>query len=111
MDTGIIFAIVLAILFLGGIAWLVIYSNRRVPGRTFNRQVSKCRSLQNRSGRPDTVKSLSLIIRLFGRNSSESEESRGVNRRLNLLAIALAPVLRRVSGLHGFNCAINGVFV
>jgi hypothetical protein len=31
MDTGIIFAVVLAVLFLGGIAWLVIYSNRRVP--------------------------------------------------------------------------------
>lgn len=33
MDTGIIFALVLGTLFIGAIAWLVIYSNRQQPQR------------------------------------------------------------------------------
>lgn len=33
MDTGIIFALVLAALFIGGIIWLVVYSNRQRPQR------------------------------------------------------------------------------
>lgn len=31
MDKGIIIAVVTAVVFLAGIAWIVIYSNRRVP--------------------------------------------------------------------------------
>lgn len=33
MDTGIIFALVLGSIFIGAIAWLVIYSNRQQPER------------------------------------------------------------------------------
>ena len=35
MDTGIIFALVLAVLFIAAIVWLVIYSNRQQPQRNF----------------------------------------------------------------------------